>query len=110
MTREARFDSNTRWGFLSAYYSADQYTLNNPYPTAQGGANVPGFNALNTGHAQLATLGGTKPFGSTAVNEFHLSYMRDANDLGHPLGGMGSTLASQGFVTGAGTLGIVPKE
>ena len=69
---------------MFGYYSLDNYTENNPYPTAQGGANVPGFNALNTGRAQLAVLGDTKAFGSSAVNEFRLSYTRDANDLGKP--------------------------
>ena len=34
--------------------------------------------------------------------------MRDHNDLGKPIGGLGVSLASQGFVTGAGTPGIVP--
>ncbi len=103
-----RVDANTRWGTIFGYYSLDDYTLNNPYPTAQGGANVPGFNGLNTGRAQLADLGDTKTLGPSAVNEFRLSYTRDANDLGKPAGGLGVSLASQGFVTGAGTLGIVP--
>src|ERR1019366_10487263 len=71
-----RLDANTRWGMMSAYYSLDNYTMNNPYPTAQGGANVPGFSALNTGRAQLIILGVTKTFGATAVNDFHFSYMR----------------------------------
>jgi len=103
-----RLDANTRWGTIFGYYSLDSYSQNDPYPTAQGGASVPGFNALNTGRAQLSVLGVTKTFGASTVNEFHLSYTRDANDLGKPLGGLGVTLASQGFVTGAGTLGIVP--
>ena len=38
-----------RWGLLSAYYFFDDYTVNNPYPTGQGGASVPGFNALTLG-------------------------------------------------------------
>ncbi len=38
-----RVDGNTRFGMLSAYYFADRYSLNNPYPTGQGGANVPGL-------------------------------------------------------------------
>jgi hypothetical protein len=42
------------------------------------------------------------------VNEFHFSYLRDATDLGEPVGGVGVSLESQGFVTGAGTPGIVP--
>jgi hypothetical protein len=103
-----RIDANTRWGTIFGYYALDNYTENNPYPTAQGGANVPGFNALNTGRAQLAVLGNTKTFGPSAVNEFRVSYTRDANDLGKPSGGLGVSLASQGFVTGTGTLGIVP--
>jgi hypothetical protein len=48
-----RVDASTRWGTIFGYYSLDNYTENNPYPTAEGGANVLGFNALNTGRAQL---------------------------------------------------------
>jgi len=103
-----RLDANTRWGQLSAYYFIDDWSQNNPYPIAQGGANVPGFNALYTGRAQLLTLGDTKTLGSTALNEFRFSYLRDANDLGKPVGGVGVSLASQGFEVGPGTPGIVP--
>jgi len=103
-----RLDYNSHWGLLSAYYFLDDYTLNNPYPVAQSGANVPGFNALYLGRAQLLGLSDTKTLGTTAVNEFHFSYMRDDNDLGKPVGGLGVSLASQGFVIGAGTAGIVP--
>ena len=103
-----RMDANTGWGTMFGYYSLDNYNLNNPYPTAQGGANVPGFNATSTGRAQLAVFGNTKAFSATTVNEFRLSYTRDANDLGKPSGGLGVSLASQGFVTGPGTPGIVP--
>jgi hypothetical protein len=103
-----RVDANTGWGLLTAYYFLDDWSQNNPYPIAQGGANVPGFNALNTGRAQLLDLGDTKTLGPTAVNEFHFSYLRDANDLGKPVGGVGVSLASQGFDVGPGTEGIVP--
>jgi Carboxypeptidase regulatory-like domain len=103
-----RLDGTTRWGMLSAYYFLDNWSQNNPYPVAQGGANVPGFNALNLGRAQLLALGDTRTFGSTAVNEFHFSFMRDVTDLGQPVGGVGTSLASQGFVVGANTPGIVP--
>ncbi|HTZ57284.1 MAG TPA: TonB-dependent receptor, partial [Acidobacteriaceae bacterium] len=103
-----RLDFIKPWGAIFGYYSWDNYTETNPYPTAQGGANVPGFNGLNTGQAQLIVVGVTKIFGSSAVNEFRFSYTRDANDLGQPSGGLGVSLASQGFVTGEGTLGIVP--
>jgi len=104
-----RVDANREhWGLLSAYYFFDDYNLNNPYPTGQGGASVPGFNALTLGRAQLVNLGDTKTFGPSIVNELRLSYMRDANNVGQPAGGVGPSLASQGFVTGVGTPGIVP--
>ncbi|MFZ0313228.1 MAG: carboxypeptidase regulatory-like domain-containing protein [Candidatus Korobacteraceae bacterium] len=102
-----RLDYNSRWGLLSAYYFIDDYTLDNPYPVAQSGASVPGFNALYVGRAQLLDLSDSKTISTTAVNEIHFSYMRDNNNLGIPVGGLGVSLASQGFVTGAGTPGIV---
>jgi Carboxypeptidase regulatory-like domain/TonB dependent receptor len=106
-----RLDANTGYGAVAAYYTLDNYHLNNPYPTQQGGANVPGsnglpFNALSDGQAQLIDLSDTKTLGATAVNEFRFSYMRDNNDLGPQQGGVGVSLASQGFTVGAE--GIVP--
>lgn len=104
-----RIDANTqRMGLLTAYYFIDDFADNDPYPTGQGGASVPGFNALNTGRGQLITVGHTKTFGAAAVNELRLSFMRSANVVGQPEGGVGPTLASQGFQTGVGTPGIVP--
>jgi hypothetical protein len=103
-----RLDGTTRWGMLSAYYFLDDWSQNNPYPVAQGGANVPGFNALNAARAQLLSLGDTKTLSANAVNEFHFSFLRDATDLGRPVGGVGTSLASQAFVVGQNTSGIVP--
>ena len=105
-----RVDASTRFGALSAYYVADDYALNNPYPTRQGGANVPGFNALNLGRSQLATLGDTRTFGSRSVNEFHFSYVRDSNQVGTPQGTVGTSLASQGFATPTGEPSILPQR
>ncbi|MGB6458711.1 MAG: carboxypeptidase regulatory-like domain-containing protein [Candidatus Acidiferrum sp.] len=102
-----RLDADSRWGLLSAYYFLDDWSQDNPYPIAQGGANVPGFNALYLGRSQLLSLGDTKTINPTSVNEFHFSFMRNANDLGKPLGGVGDSLASQGFQVGPGTPGIV---
>lgn len=99
--------SSERWGLLSAYYFIDDYNLINPYPTGQGGASVPGFAGTNLGRSQLINLGQTKTIGATAVNELRLSYMRNYNNVGDPSGGVGPSLASQGFVTGPGTPGIV---
>ncbi|HEX5229655.1 MAG TPA: TonB-dependent receptor [Bryobacteraceae bacterium] len=93
-----KLDANSqRFGLLSAYYFFDDWTLNNPYPTGQGGASVPGFNALTLGRAQLVNLGDTKTFGPSTVNELRLSFMRDSNNVGQPAGGVGPSLQSQGF-------------
>jgi hypothetical protein len=99
---------DTRWGQLTAYYFYDNYIVNDPYPTEQGGSSVPGFGALNIGNAQLISLGDAKTIGSTSVNEAHVGYMRTYNNVGQPSGAVGLSLASQGFVTGIGTQGIVP--
>jgi hypothetical protein len=106
-----RVDGNsTRAGLLSAYYFIDNYSLDNPYPTQQGGASVPGFDALNLGRVQLLTLGDTKSFGMRTVNEFHFSFVRDVNILGDPVGGVGSKLVDQGFVTAGGAPSIIPNR
>ncbi len=82
---------------LTGYYFFDQYTLDNPYPTGTGGANVPGFDATSDGRAQLMSLEHTVTFGASMLNEAHLSYMRNANAVGQPHGGVGPTLVAQGF-------------
>jgi outer membrane receptor protein involved in Fe transport len=105
-----RIDANTRLGQLSSYYFVDNYRLDNPYPGGQGGASVPGFDALTIGQAQMFTLGDTKVLGSATVNEFHAGLLRNVNNIGQPHGGLGVPLASQGFVTGAGTQGIVVQS
>jgi len=74
---------------------------------AQGGASVPGFNAKNVGRAQMLGLSDLKTIGSSAGNEVHLSYLRDRTVLGKPQGGLGVSLASQGFVTASGQPSIV---
>jgi hypothetical protein len=99
-----RADWAVRKGTLTAYYFADQYSLNNPYPTGTGGASVPGFNATSQGRAQLASLAHTITFGASSLNEFHTSYMRNSNSVGQPVGGVGPSLSSQGFT------GIVPLK
>lgn len=103
-----RIDGNTKLlGLLTGYYFVDDYRLDNPYPGQQGGATVPGFDALTLGRAQLFSLGSAKTFGTNTVNDFHVSLTHNANNVGVPNGGKGVSLASQGFVTGPGTPGIV---
>jgi hypothetical protein len=109
-----RIDQNTRFGTLFAYYFADDYLLNAPFPN--GGANVPAssfaYNANTAGRAQMVNLGDTKNFGAYAVNEFRISYVRNTLALTEPQGGVGPSysLANLGFVTpwSAATGGISP--
>jgi hypothetical protein len=89
---------------FTGYYFLDQYSLDNPYPTGTGGANVPGFDATSHGRAQLASLQHTMTIGGAMLNEAHASYMRNDNAVGQPRGGVGPTLAEQGFT------GIVPLQ
>jgi hypothetical protein len=96
-----RFDGNSRLGQVSGYYFVDDYRLDNPYPGSVAGASIPGFDALFIGRAQLLSLSDNKVIGSKTVNEFHLGYLRNANIIGQPKGGLGVSLASQGFAPGA---------
>jgi Carboxypeptidase regulatory-like domain len=89
-----RVDGTSRYGMLSAYYYMDDYNLNQPYHNAP---EFPGFSAITPGRAQLLDLGDTKTFGPSAVNQFHFSYLRDANLFAKPVGGVGPTLSSLGF-------------
>jgi len=96
-----RIDMNLeRRGNASFYYFADRYDQNNPYPGGFGGATVPGFNALSHGLTQLVSLNYTTTFGTAAVNQLGLGFTRLNNNLGVPQGGVGVSLASQGFSTG----------
>jgi len=104
-----RMDANTRVGTIFGYYFVDNYRLDNPYPAQQGGATVPGFDALTIGQAQEISLGDTKILSPTMVNEAHAGFIRNVNNIGQPHGGAGPnySLASQGFVTGAANGGVV---
>jgi hypothetical protein len=93
-------------GTLTAYYFLDNYSLDNPYPTGTGGASVPGFDATSSGRAQLASLTHIATFGASTLNEFHVSFMRNNNAAGQPRGGVGPSLAAQGF---AGIVALKPS-
>jgi Carboxypeptidase regulatory-like domain len=101
-----RIDGNTPFGQVSIYYFFDDYRLDNPCPAQQGGATIPGFDALTFGRAQFVSLGDTKAFRNSQVNEFHIGYLRYANVIGQPKGGLGVNLADQGFVYTSGAPGF----
>ena len=96
-----------RSGQISGYYFIDDYRLDNPYPGGQGGASIPGFDALTIGRAQMLTIGDTKVLGPTLVNEFHAGFLRNVNNIGQPHGGLGVPLAVAGLCHRRGTPGIV---
>jgi hypothetical protein len=100
-----RIDFNSsRLGTISGYYFIDDFALDNPY----GGASLPGFSSLNSGRAQMFNFSVTKAPSPSTVNEFRINFMRTVLNSGAPVGGVGVSLSSLGFVTGADTLGIVP--
>lgn len=90
---------------LSAYYSSDDFTSVSPYASS----SLPGFSDQNAGRAQLLDLSDTKSLGASALNEFRMSYMRNAIFQNAPTG-VGPTLSSLGFVQGPNTLGIDPID
>ncbi|MGH9497436.1 MAG: carboxypeptidase regulatory-like domain-containing protein, partial [Candidatus Sulfotelmatobacter sp.] len=101
-----RVDFNSqKTGNWSFYYHFDDSTVDSALPS--GGASVPGFPAVTPTRAQEFVLSNTKTVGPTAVNEARITFFRTATHLDNPSGGQAS-LASLGFVTGVGTLGIIP--
>ncbi len=97
--------NNRKTGNWSFYYHFDDSTVFSTLP--DGGANVPGFPAQTPTRAQEFVISNTKTLGPTAVNEARVTFFRTATHLDNPKGGQAS-LSSLGFVTGAGTQGIIP--
>jgi hypothetical protein len=97
--------NNQKTGNWSFYYHFDDSTVLSALPS--GGASVPGFPAVTPTRAQEFVISNTKTIGPTAVNEARITFFRTSTHLDNPSGGKAS-LASLGFVTGVGTLGIIP--
>jgi Carboxypeptidase regulatory-like domain/TonB dependent receptor len=95
--------ANRKTGNWSFYYHFDDSTVLNALP----GATVPGFPAQTPTRAQEFVISNTKTLGPSAVNEARATFFRTATHLDNPTGGKAS-LASLNFVTGAGSLGIIP--
>ena len=102
-----RVDFNSqKTGNWSFYYHFDDSTVLSAFPS--GGANVTGFPAVTPTRAQEFVISDAKTIGTTAVNEARLTFFRTSTHLTNPTGGEAS-LASLGFVTGLGSLGIIPQ-
>ena len=99
--------NNQKTGNWSFYYHWDDSTVLSTLPS--GGASVPGFPAQTPTRAQEFVVSNTKTLGPTAVNEARFTFFRTATHLDNPTGGKAS-LSSLGFVTGPGTLGIIPES
>jgi hypothetical protein len=97
--------NNRKTGNWSFYYHFDDSTVFSALPS--DGANVPGFPAQTPTRAQEFVISNTKTLGPTAVNEARATFFRTSTHLNQPKGGQAS-LSSLGFVTGAGTQGIIP--
>src|SRR3984885_14239792 len=97
--------NNRKTGNWSFYYHFDDSTVSSTLPS--GGASVPGFPAVTPTRAQEFVISNTKTIGPSAVNEARVTFFRTSTHLDNPTGGQ-ATLSSLGFVTGVGTLGIIP--
>ena len=98
-------DANSRLGMLSFYYFIDRFSLVNPF----AGGSFGDFGGATEGQAQLFTIGDTKSFSSSAVNEFRLSYTRNTS-FANTATGPAVDVAALGFTVGCDTLGICPQD
>src|SRR5437667_22156 len=79
-----------------------------PSSTARTGPTCSPSPSVTPSRAQQAVLANTKVFGPGAVNEARLSFTRAAVITDQPTAGFGK-ISDFGFVTGLGTLGIIPS-
>jgi hypothetical protein len=99
--------NNQKTGNWSWYYHFDRSNVRSDLDPNTGFANVPGFPTVSPSRAQHFVMSNTKTVGPTAVNEARLSFFRNSMHLNNPAGSF-ANLSDLGFVTGEGTLGIVP--
>jgi Carboxypeptidase regulatory-like domain len=97
--------ANRKTGNWSFYYNFDDSTVFSALPS--GGATVPGFPAGTPTRAQEFVISDTKTLGPSAVNEARATFFRTSTHLDNPKS-PAIQLSNLGFVTGAGTLGIIP--
>ena len=96
--------NNEKTGNWSWYYHYDDSSVTSALPAA----SVPGFPSFTPTRAQQIVMSNTKTLGPGTVNEARVSFFRTSTHKDEPEGSFAS-LASLGFVTGLGTLGINPS-
>jgi hypothetical protein len=101
--------NNQKTGNWSWYYHLDNANVSSANVNQGTGAfaTVPGFPTTTPSRAQQFVMSNAKTLGATAVNEARFSFFRNALHKDNPAASFAS-LSSLGFVTGAGTLGIIP--
>jgi Carboxypeptidase regulatory-like domain len=101
--------NNQTTGNWSWYYHLDDTNVDSANVNQATGAfaTVPGFPTTTPSRAQEFVMSNTKTFGATAVNEARISFFRTAVHKDNPAGSF-ANISDLGFVTGVGTLGIVP--
>jgi hypothetical protein len=98
--------NNQKTGNWSWYYHLDNANLNSAI-SSNGFSQVPGFGTTTPSRAQQFVMSNTKTLGATAVNEARLSVFRNVAHIDNPAASF-ADLSTLGFVTGPGTLGIIP--
>ncbi len=96
--------NNQKTGNWSFYFHHDWSDVFDPLAAA----SVPGFPAETPSSVYLGTMSNVKTFGPTMVNELRVSFFRTKTITTKPAGSF-AKLADLGFVTGVGTLGIIPS-
>jgi len=95
--------NNQKTGNWSFYYHFDGSNVASALPNA----NVAGFPSVTPSRVQQFVMSNTKTIGATAVNEARATVFRNVLHKDNPAGSFAS-LSSLGFITGPGTLGIIP--
>jgi len=96
--------NNEKTGTWSFYFHHDWSNVFSPLPAA----SVAGFPATTPTSVYLGTMSNIKTISPTTVNELRVSFFRTHTTTTEPAGSFAS-LSSLGFVTGLGTLGIIPS-
>ncbi|HUJ23713.1 MAG TPA: TonB-dependent receptor [Bryobacteraceae bacterium] len=96
--------NNETTGNWSWYYHFDDSNVFNALPSA----SVPGFPSFTPTRAQQIVMSNTKTLGPGAVNEARVSFFRTSTHKDQPKGSF-AKLSDLGFITGAGTLGLIPS-
>ncbi len=95
---------NRKTGNWYFYYHLDNSTQFRHSPVE----TFPGFASITPARAQQFVMSNNKTFGTNTVNEWRISFFRTATVTNKPSSGF-AQLSNLGFVTGPGTLGIIPS-